>query len=57
MTLDKYSWGYRRNAFITEILTINKLIQEMVEAVSCGGKTLKEGTFSVFIDKYFILKR
>ncbi|KAF2892765.1 hypothetical protein ILUMI_13409 [Ignelater luminosus] len=40
MTLDKYSWGYRRNTFIAEILTINKLIQEMVEAVSCGGNIL-----------------
>jgi alpha-L-fucosidase len=50
MTLDKKSWGYRRNAKIEEYLTPEELMQTMIETVACGGNLLvnvgptKEGT-------------
>lgn len=51
MTLDK-SWGYRKNANIEDYMTPEKLIQTIVESVSCGGNVLvnvgptKEGIIS-----------
>lgn len=39
-TLDKQSWGYRRNMKLSEIMTINELLQTVVSTVSCGGKGL-----------------
>ncbi|XP_022909834.2 alpha-L-fucosidase-like [Onthophagus taurus] len=50
MTIDRYSWGYRRNANFEDYMTAYELIKTMVETVSCGGNILinvgptKEGT-------------
>ncbi|XP_018333024.1 plasma alpha-L-fucosidase-like isoform X2 [Agrilus planipennis] len=50
MTLDKHSWGYRRNAPLNEYLTTHELIKTLAQTVSCGGNLLvnigptKEGT-------------
>jgi len=49
-TLDKQSWGYRRNAKIEDYLTPEELITTIIESVSCGGNVLlnvgptREGT-------------
>ncbi|NP_001083206.1 alpha-L-fucosidase 2 L homeolog precursor [Xenopus laevis] len=40
MTIDRYSWGYRRNALISEMLTIEEIVRVLVETVSCGGNLL-----------------
>ncbi|RZC32185.1 alpha-L-fucosidase-like [Asbolus verrucosus] len=40
MTVDKKSWGYRRNAVLSDILTTHELIVTLTETVSCGGNIL-----------------
>ncbi|KAF7492769.1 Tissue alpha-L-fucosidase [Sarcoptes scabiei] len=40
MTLDQSSWGYRREASLSDILGPEKLIATLVETVSCGGNLL-----------------
>ncbi|EFN89423.1 alpha-L-fucosidase [Harpegnathos saltator] len=40
MTIDRKSWGFRRNAVLTEYFTLEELIKELVTTVSCGGNLL-----------------
>ncbi|XP_071081997.1 alpha-L-fucosidase-like [Haliotis cracherodii] len=40
MTVDKYSWGYRRNARITDFLSMEELLGTFIQTVSCGGNML-----------------
>lgn len=40
MTVDKKSWGYRRNADLDEILTTHDLLVTLTETISCGGRNL-----------------
>ncbi|ESP01432.1 hypothetical protein LOTGIDRAFT_230702 [Lottia gigantea] len=40
MHLDKYSWGYRRNMKIDDVLSMVDLLSEMMETISCGGNIL-----------------
>lgn len=40
MTIDRKSWGFRRNAALSEYFTLPELIKELVITVSCGGNLL-----------------
>ncbi|KAK7085025.1 Tissue alpha-L-fucosidase [Halocaridina rubra] len=40
MTLDRKSWGYRRNAPVSDYLSIHDLLTEVASTVSCGGNIL-----------------
>ena len=40
MTIDKQSWGFRRNMQLDDVLSIKDLIKEMTITVSCGGNLL-----------------
>lgn len=40
MTLDRASWGYRRNAAALDYLTIQELLSQLASTVSCGGNML-----------------
>lgn len=40
MTIDKKSWGYRRNAPLSDFFTTAELIKELASTVSCGGNLL-----------------
>lgn len=52
MTIDKISYGYRRNAKLEDYLTADELLQTFVTTISCGGNMLvnigptKEGTIA-----------
>ena len=40
MTIDRNSWGYRRNAAYADYLSVSEIISQLVETVSCGGNIL-----------------
>jgi alpha-L-fucosidase len=40
MTIDRDSWGFRRNARVSDYLTTYDIIQELATTVSCGGNIL-----------------
>ncbi|XP_071796490.1 alpha-L-fucosidase-like isoform X2 [Asterias amurensis] len=40
MTIDKMSWGYRRDAQVTDYLDMEDLTRLLAETVSCGGNLL-----------------
>ncbi|OAD52751.1 Alpha-L-fucosidase, partial [Eufriesea mexicana] len=40
MTIDKKSWGFRRNAVLSEYFCLAELVKELVVTVSCGGNLL-----------------
>jgi alpha-L-fucosidase len=40
MTIDRSSWGFRRDATMASIMSINDLIKTLAETVSCGGNLL-----------------
>lgn len=40
LTLDRYSWGYRRTIESTDFLSMDELTQILAETISCGGNML-----------------
>ncbi len=56
-TIDKTSWGYRRNSVFDDIMTIEDIIATTAETVSCGGNVLinvgptKEGTIAPIFEE------
>jgi len=40
MTIDKVSWGYRRNINMSTIMTMDEMVFEIVSTVSCNGNIL-----------------
>lgn len=40
LTIDQYSWGYRRNAVPTDYLSVDYFVDQLIETVSCGGNML-----------------
>lgn len=38
-SLDKNSWGYRRDMKYEDVLSFAELLETVVSTVSCGGKT------------------
>ncbi|KAK7872782.1 hypothetical protein R5R35_011907 [Gryllus longicercus] len=56
-TIDKYSWGYRRNAKLSEIKSTRELLKHLVSTVSRGGNMLlnvgptKDGVIPVIMQE------
>nr|CAH7755776.1 unnamed protein product [Callosobruchus chinensis] len=40
MTIDRKSWGFRRDANLSDFFTIEELLYELASTVSCGGNLL-----------------
>lgn len=40
MTLDRESWGYRRNAKLSEYFTMEQLLTTVAQTISYGGNIL-----------------
>jgi len=40
MTIDRQSWGYRRDASLYDFLSIEELIESLATTISCGGNLL-----------------
>nr|CAB3247378.1 alpha-L-fucosidase [Phallusia mammillata] len=57
LTIDKHSWGYRRNANFNDFMSINELLQQLVTTISCNGNMLmnvgptKEGTITPIFEE------
>lgn len=58
LTIDKHSWGWNRNATISDYMTVKKLVDKLVEVVAYNGNMLlnvgpgPDGTLSpVFVDR------
>lgn len=55
MTLDKQSWGYRRNAKLSDYYTSKELLKQLADTISKGGNLLvdvgptKEGTIPLIM--------
>ncbi|XP_041977580.1 alpha-L-fucosidase isoform X2 [Aricia agestis] len=56
-TVDRQSWGYRRNLQLQDVMTTSELLKEVVSTVSCGGNALinvgptKEGTIAPIFEE------
>jgi len=57
-TIDAYSWGYRRNMELSDVLSINDLLQQFVSTIAFGGNFLlnvgprAEGTLDdIFVER------
>lgn len=40
MTIDRQSWGYRRNTNLNQFLSVHEIISTLASTVSCGGNML-----------------
>lgn len=40
-TIDKLSWGFRRNMKSSEVLSFEEILEYVVSTVSCGGNKLE----------------
>ena len=40
MTIDRRSWGFRRNARLADYMSLEELVKELVVTVSCNGNVL-----------------
>jgi len=40
MKIEKYGWGYRREAVLSDYITMDELLDQLVSTISCGGNLL-----------------